>query len=188
MQVEVGAVRPLLVASALAASALFVAACGSSHATQTGTTSSTTASRQTGAVAYARCMRTNGVPNWPDPESNGTFDKRKLGSQQLRVSVSQLQAAQSACQHLLPNGGRRPNLAQQQYQRTLGLNFARCVRNHGVPNFPDPDVSGRIPDPESVGIDQGSPKFRAANDACAKYRPPYIPSNSAYDAYVQSQR
>jgi hypothetical protein len=176
-----------LTLAVLAGLSLLVAACGGSHATQTGTSSSATASQQTGAVAYAGCMRTNGVPNWPDPETNGTFDKTKLTTQRLGVSSSKLQSAQAACRHLLPNGGNGPNAAQLQQMKTQGFEFARCVRNHGVPNFPDPDNSGRIPDPASVGIDQGSPKFEAANVACAKYRPPYIPSNSAYRVYEQSQ-
>jgi hypothetical protein len=60
------------------------------------------------------------------------------------------------------------------------------MRRHGVPNLPDPGSDGRIPDPATVGINQGSPKFKAANQACGKYRPPYMPSNSAYDAYART--
>jgi hypothetical protein len=169
--------------------ALLVTACGGSPTTQTSTSSNPPAAsaQQNGAVAYARCVRSNGVPNWPDPESNGTFDKSKLTAERLGVSSSRLQSAQNACRHLLPNGGSGPNAAQVQQMKTQGFEFARCVRSHGVPNFPDPDSSGRIPDPASVGIDQGSPKFEAANQACGKYRPPYVPSNSAYRAYAQSQ-
>ena len=70
--------------------------------------------------------------------------------------------------------------------KALGLRYARCMRSHGVPNLPDPGSDGRIPDPESVGINQGSPKFEAANQACGKYRPPYMPSNSAYNAYART--
>jgi hypothetical protein len=44
----------------------------------------------------------------------------------------------------------------------------------------------RIPDPAAGGIDQGSPKFQAANQACGKYRPPYMPSNAEYNAYVRT--
>jgi hypothetical protein len=66
------------------------------------------------------------------------------------------------------------------------LAFSHCMRSNGVPNFPDPDSSGRIPDPATVGINQGSPTFQAANQACGKYRPPYMPSNSAYDAYART--
>jgi hypothetical protein len=126
------------------------------------------------------------VSNWPDPDSSGEFDKSKLALQRLGVSGSQLQAAQTACRPLSPNGGRPPNQSERARARVQALRFSRCVRNHGVSNFPDPDSTGRIPDPASVGVDQGSPKFQAANEACRKYRPPYIPSNSAYDSWART--
>jgi hypothetical protein len=131
-------------------------------------------------------MRSHGVPNWPDPNRSGVFDKSKLTSQQLGAGSSRVQAAQHACSHLLPNGGSGPTAAQQQQVKAQALSFSQCVRRHGVPNFPDPDSTGRIPDPATVGIDQGSPKFEAANRACGKYRPPYMPSNSAYNAYART--
>jgi hypothetical protein len=176
--------------------ALLAAACGGSpgsHVAQLGSTttqssssSSNSAAQQNGAVAFAGCMRSDGVPNWPDPNSSGVFDKSKLTSQQLGASSAKVQAAQSACDHLLPNGGSGPTPAQVQQIRAQALRFSQCVRAHGVPNFPDPDSSGRIPDPASAGIDQGSPKFEAANQACRAYRPPYMPSNSAYNAYART--
>ena len=73
-----------------------------------------------------------------------------------------------------------------QQVRALALEFSQCVRSHGVPNFPDPGSDGRIPDPATVGINQGSPKFEAANQACRAYRPPYLPSNAAYNAYART--
>ena len=155
------------------------AACGgsrASHVVQLGST----------AVAYASCMRSSGVPDWPDPNSSGVFDKSKLTAQQLGASDSQLRAAQAACQHLLPNGGGGPTPAQVQQMRAQSLRFSQCMRSHAVPSFPDPDSSGRIPDPATLGIDQGSPKFEAGNQACRKYRPPYIPSNAAYNAYART--
>jgi len=189
------------IAAAIIATAglvLLAAACGGSPGsdvaqlgsttTQSSSTSSVSAgsAQPNGAVAYARCMRSNGVPNWPDPNSGGVFDKSKLTPQQLGASSSRVQAAQSACRRLLPNGGSGPTAAQVQQVKAQALRFSQCVRVHGLPTFPDPDRTGRIPDPASVGIDQGSPKFRAANQACARYRPPYMPSNSAYDAYVRT--
>jgi hypothetical protein len=179
---------------ATAGLALLAAGCGGSpggHVAQLGSTgtssSNPSASTQNGAVAFARCMRSNRVPNWPDPESNGTFDKSKLTSQKLGAGDSKVQAAQTACNHLLPNGGSGRDPAQMQRMRAQGLSFSRCVRNHGVPSFPDPGNDGRIPDPASVGIDQGSPRFQAANQACRSSRPPYIPSNSAYDSYARTR-
>ncbi|HEY3924398.1 MAG TPA: hypothetical protein VGL75_07540 [Acidothermaceae bacterium] len=135
---------------------------------------------QTGAVGFAQCMRAHGVQNWPDPNSSGEFDKTKVTTQQLKVSSTELQVAQTACQSLLPPA----SATQQRANVAQALQFSQCVRAHGVANFPDPDGSGRIPDPATAGINQGSPQFQAANVACAQYRPPYIPSNEAYLAYA----
>jgi hypothetical protein len=111
----------------------------------------------------------------------------KVALEQLGVSGSRFQSAQTACQHLLPNGGNAPDAARVQQVRAEALDFSACVRRHGVTNFPDPGSDGRIPDPATVGVDQGSPKFEAANQACQRYRPPYMPSNAAYNAYARAQ-
>jgi hypothetical protein len=128
-------------------------------------------------------MRSHGVPNYPDPTTSGLV---KESLQQLGVTSSRFQSASRDCNHLLPNGGSGPNAAQVQQVRALALSFSQCVRSHGVPNFPDPGSDGRIPDPAIGGINQGSPKFQAANQACRRYRPPYMPSNAAYNAYARA--
>ena len=161
--------------------ALLAAGCGGSAVRGTGSTAS-------GSLAVAGCMRAHGVPNWPDPDSSGGFDKAKLTPRRLGASDAAIEAARAACQHLLANGGRPPSQAQLEQERAQALQFSRCIRAHGVPSFPDPVGTGRmrIPDPASVGIDQGSPKFEAANSACATYRPPYMPSNAAYNAWARA--
>jgi hypothetical protein len=175
--------------------ALLAAGCGGSpksHVAQLGSTvrqtrSSTkppAASTLRGdEVAFARCMRSHGVTKYPDPTTTGLV---KESVQQLGVSSSRFQTAQTACRQLLPNGGSPPSVAWVQQVRALSLHFAQCVRRHGVTGFPDPASDGRIPDPATVGINQGSPKFEAANQACRKYRPPYMPSNAAYNAYART--
>ncbi len=156
-----------------------------STTTGSGTANPPAASAQlTDEVAFAHCVRAHGVPNYPDPTRSGLV---KESLQELGVSSTRFQAAQSACNHLLPNGGSGPNPAAVQQVRALSLSFSRCVRSHGLPNFPDPGSDGRIPDPATLGINQGSPKFEAANQACRKYRPPYMPSNAAYNAYARAQ-
>src|ERR1700727_1269434 len=163
---------------------LLVAACGASpSSTGSGGSSNGAGSGNTQQVAFARCVRSNGVTNYPDPDSSGVIPKET--PQQLGVSSAQLQSASRACQHLLPNGGNGPNGAELQQIRAQGLRFAQCMRNHHVA-LPDPGSDGRIPDPATLGIDQGSPQFEAANEACGKYRPAYIPSNGAYNAYAQT--
>jgi hypothetical protein len=127
-------------------------------------------------------MRSSGVSRFPDPNSGGI---PKEDAQQLGVTESQYLVAYNACKHLLPNGGRGPNQTQIELVREQSLRFSQCMRSHGV-NLPDPDSSGRIADPASIGIDQGSPQFEAANQACGQYRPPYMPSNEAYNAWAQT--
>jgi hypothetical protein len=190
--------RTLAAVIATTALALLAEGCGGSarnHVAQLGATATTSSTSSNGpaastlraaALAFARCMRSHGVPNWPDPNSSGAFDKSKLTTQQLGAGSSRVQAAQNTCQHLLPNGGGGPNSARVEQVRAQALRFSQCVRSHGVPNFPDPGSDGRIPDPATVGIDQGSPKFEAANQACRTYRPPYMPSNAAYNAYART--
>jgi hypothetical protein len=191
-----------VVVIALAGLALPAAGCGGSQprsqvaqlgsrATQTGSSPSTPGSsntgsasaEQTGALAFARCMRSHGVQNYPDPTSSGLV---KESLQQLGVSNARFQSASRGCNHLLRNGGSRPSPAQVQQVRALALQYSQCVRSHGVPGFPDPASDGRIPDPATVGVNQGSPKFEAANQVCGRYRPPYMPSNAAYNAYART--
>jgi hypothetical protein len=136
------------------------------------------------AVAYSHCMDTHGVPDFPDPTSNGQVPK--ASAQQLGVSGSRLQAAERDCQHLYPaNGGSVQQEEQQCYvaddcppalvQRmmTAALKFARCMRTHGEPDFPDPTNSqGQVVFNVSAhGISDSmshSPQFTAKLNACQR--------------------
>ena len=79
------------------------------------------------------------------------------------------QSAQTACQHLLPDGGPpSQSAAQRQAQTVAGLAFARCIRAHGFPNFPDPTTSGELTHEmlANAGIDVHQPALLQAADAC----------------------
>ncbi len=43
---------------------------------------------------------------------------------------------------------------------------ARCMRNHGVPTFPDPTFSGNHITIGDGGVDPDSPAFKRAAAAC----------------------
>jgi hypothetical protein len=102
-------------------------------------------------------MRSHGAPNYADPDSSGQLPKPD--AHHLGVSSTQLQAAQQACQHLLPITGRAINAgsvqqcmmaddcprALVQEVLTEERSFAECMRSHGMPNWPDPttDSQGR---------------------------------------------
>jgi hypothetical protein len=173
--------RALVFASALVGPSLLVSACGgtpASHVAQLGSTaaakqgssSSTTAAgsgQQTAlatALAFSQCMRSHGVPGFPDPDSQGRFPPQSsLSAQAKETSLS----AQNACKRLLPSGG-VGTAADRQAKSAFALKVARCLRANGFPNFPDPTVSGRTTSENlsGAGIDPNAPRFQAAETAC----------------------
>jgi hypothetical protein len=117
----------------------------------------------TGAIAFSQCMRSHGIPAYPNPGSGGLLPKQT--PQQLGVPETVFQAAQGACIHLVRNGG-RPNPAQVQQYQSVMLKYARCIRAHGVANMPDPDSRGHLDIGPGSGIDVTSPRFEAAYRVC----------------------
>jgi hypothetical protein len=137
----------------LAAVAVSVAACGGggSHDPANGTSTQSPA-RQSG-VLFAGCMRSHGVPNFPDPVPGGGF-----GTPSGVKHEPRFQSASQACQGDLPGGGpsaKHVNIREE-------LNFAGCMRSHGVSNFPDPMPGGGWDIPGNTN----SPQFEAAARAC----------------------
>jgi hypothetical protein len=124
------------------------------------------ASTQQKMVAYAQCMRTHGIPNFPDPTS-GENTKEAAIRAFKEVSNSQVLAAQTACQHLQPNGG-RPSQAELTQHLSDLLAFARCMRTHGIPNFPDPTSGGQVTHEmlAKAGVDVHQSAVLQAADAC----------------------
>ena len=53
----------------------------------------------------------------------------------------------------------------------MGIQFADCMRLHGVPSFPDPGAGGGIQINSSSGINPQSPAFQSAQNACSKLLP-----------------
>jgi hypothetical protein len=164
--------RPLILASvvAVAALSLLAAGCGGRGGSQgvASVASSITAATtptQNGLLAFSQCMRSNGVPNFPDPQ-------RFVGGN-VKLTIHQLspsQAALNACTHLLPTsgGGSQETAQQQRTQLADGLSFARCMRSHGVSRFPDPTAQGQLTVEmvQAQGIDIHSPAVLRAVQAC----------------------
>lgn len=83
-------------------------------------------------------MRSHGVPSFPDPNSNGEIPKTQVVSVRQN-NPSRFDSANRACRNLLPRGGGNGETpAQIQQDWTAFRKFARCMRSHGVPNWPDP--------------------------------------------------
>jgi hypothetical protein len=124
-------------------------------------------------LAFAQCMRSDGVTDFPDPSSNGQFGAI---SSQLE-ETPHFAAGFNACKHLLPAGG---EIKAQQDQAQL-LKFAQCMHAHGVPTYPE---SNSNVNPYSVlapntavnalkvaGVNPNSPVVQAAVQACERANP-----------------
>ena len=157
---------------ATAALALATAACGGTQGSQVAQLGATsTVVQSTGSMlAYARCMRSHGVPAFPDPGSNGQIFKSEIVNVQ-KADPSRFDSAGTACRSLLPPGGNGETPAEIAQDWTDFRAFARCMRSHGVPNWPDPtsrSATDRRPAfaITAVGIDGNAPQIRAKAQQC----------------------
>lgn len=155
---------PLLGALAAAVFALLLTACGgSTHAAGTAQAGSLS---QPSLTAYARCMRANGLPTFPDPVPGEGIPKGEVP-----VGNPRFASASSACANLMPAGGLGPETTTQQTrsQVAAAIAFARCLRGHRFPRFPDPTTSGQLTHQmiAAAGIDLHQPAIVRAADACA---------------------
>jgi hypothetical protein len=163
-----------LVSVAVAAAlALLAAGCGGGSGgpgvANVATSTSPAASAQTGLVAFADCMRSSGVAQFPDPDSSGGIPK-PLVVAALHANPNKFKSAQATCSHLLPSGSLAAPLTSQQIRVRVadGLSFANCMRGHGLARFPDPTAQGElsIEMVQSQGIDVHSPAFLQAVRTC----------------------
>ncbi len=174
----------LTIILSLLAAAVGVAACGSSDPSTTTGASSSRAGKDASGVAFASCIRAHGVPNFPDPTSNGQGGIQIQQSQRsgsgastavngVPVNGPAFRQAMQDCKSYLPHGG-VPSAAQTAEVKAKALAMSRCMRSHGVPNFPDPTfqpgpnggVGAGIKISNSSGIDPSSPAFQAAQKQC----------------------
>jgi hypothetical protein len=168
-----------LALAALSSLALLAAGCGGSpgegvaqvETTQTTTTESGAPDDSGSAdpTAFSACMRKNGVPKFPDPDSEGRLRLKAGPGTGIDPESAQFEAAAKACQKLAPKA---PSPAERAEDREQMLAFSACMRKNGVPNFPDPtfnpDGSGGLKLDREVAE---APQFKAAQEACEKLLP-----------------
>jgi len=120
---------------------------------------------------FSACMRRHGEPDFPDPDAQGALFVTGID----RNSPA-FRSALSACRQLLPSGfGQAPTQARlEQVQQRL-LAFSRCMRAHGIEDFPDPS-GGALPRIQGAGdLDPNDARFRAAYGACHADLPAGVP-------------
>jgi hypothetical protein len=151
--------------------AVVIAACGSASSS---TISASNPSTQ--LLRFSECMRSHGVPSFPDPSGRGIHIGPASG---IDPASPAFRTAQSACRRLLPGsgpGGQHPTAQQIEMARRI----SECMRQHGVTGFPDPTLTppsnpagrGLVMDMSGVvlavpnNINPSSPSFVKAANAC----------------------
>lgn len=146
------------------ATATALAACGGSSSPTSSTTASNRTPGKNASLKLAECMRTHGVPDFPDPQSGGGFGIQasanggggtiSVDGHQLNVSAPAFQKAMQDCQKYQPQG---PPISGAQLAKIKqgALKMAACMRAHGVANFPDPKV-GTGPGGRGIAVSIGA--------------------------------
>jgi hypothetical protein len=180
--------RAVLVVSAVAGVALLASGCGSSTGRQVAQLAPATTrphgsskaktSTNPSLIAYAGCMRQHGVPSFPDPTSGGVIVKPS----QQELNSPRFETAERGCQRLLPAGTDDQFPPGEVGQLLIGmLRFSRCMRSHGVPNWPDPTTdSQNRPEFPLEGIPGTSrsywhsPRIDRVGNECQQLLPPAL--------------
>jgi hypothetical protein len=121
-------------------------------------------------LAWTACLRQHGASE-PDPGFDGS------GNPQLAIRADSLpDAAKQACQPLLQNvstgtkgGAQRPTADQMAHL----IQYSQCMRQHGFPNFPDPDPQTGDLGSSSAAVhaDEKDPGYLPAQQACRHLMP-----------------
>jgi hypothetical protein len=121
------------------------------------------------ALAFAQCMRDNGVPDYPDPQQQGGKVQFNGGD----MNSPAAQKAVEACRDKMPQGNAGGPNGGAAIDSAKVTAWVKCMRENGLPKFPDPDVSGNtitVPVGDS-GIKPDSPEFQKAQSACMSTYP-----------------
>ncbi len=170
---------PLLLAAAAAALAL--GACGDTKSPDAGGAKGASGQDKAfeGALKFSKCMREHGI-DMPDPQRVGTGGI-KLTGRGLNFNDPKMKSAQDACKKYMQiGGGETVDPAKRAQLQEAALNYARCMRGHGV-DMPDPKLAGNGgltfqagpggpksngSGPKGLGVNPDSPKFKSADKAC----------------------
>jgi hypothetical protein len=120
------------------------------------------------ALQFSQCMRAHGVTAFPDPSPGGGYN---FNASAVNVGSPAFQAAQHACQKYFSAGTPTGQVLTEDVDQLL--RYAKCMRSHGVINFPDPAVRSGLPPGFDFppNMDLTSPAFLAADKVCHSLLP-----------------
>lgn len=182
---------PISVAAVAIVAATAIAACGASSGNSSSSTGSgrhlSIAQMQQDGVNFADCMRSHGITGFPDPTASPRAFKQALDPSAPHSPG--FTPAVTGCHHLLPGGGQpTPSPTHSHAQIAAAIAFARCMRSHGFPTFPDPDSSGDLTHEmlANAGINIHQPAAVPAADVCTSVTHGYI-TKAAVARFVAGQ-
>jgi hypothetical protein len=112
-------------------------------------------------------MRGHGIGDFPDPNSsNGGLLLQAHAGSDLDPNNPRFRAAAQACKSLAPKA---PTSGPGQARAAAAmLSYSRCMRAHGISDFPDPSGNGSLALKGKPGgdLDPNNPQFQAADKAC----------------------
>jgi hypothetical protein len=114
------------------------------------------------ALDYSRCMRSNGVSDFPDPQQDN--GRVRLTPGDVDSDSAGFRKAQEACRDKMPQG--QGGGAGGRLDSAKVAEWAKCLRENGLPKLPDPEIDGgnMMIDPQAAGIEPG--EFEKAQQAC----------------------
>jgi hypothetical protein len=164
--------RPLAALAMVAMVAVISAGCGGTGSAGTGSSGSNgAAATREKAVKFSECMRENGVSDFPDPNASGelTIDAVANGSSVDTNSVAFTRAL-TACKDLEPPGFTGETRSPE--QQAAALQFAQCIRDNGVKDFPDPAPDAPLVDTNRIpssATEGGMSILNAAMQKCRDF-------------------
>lgn len=151
------------------AACVLAAGCGGSSSNRKPTSSSVAAQ----GLAFSECVRTHGVPSFPDPGAPVSTSESSIGGIAIPASIDTqspvFQTAFSSCRPLLSDiFSRQGKPGISATQKASMIAHAECLRTHGVPAYRDPTFppGGGIETFDGPGVDPQSPAYQQAEADC----------------------
>ncbi|HEY2668906.1 MAG TPA: hypothetical protein VGJ07_00875 [Rugosimonospora sp.] len=164
---------PALAAALLGGSGL-VAGCSGPSAGSPAPSPSAATDAQILAIGreYSQCVRAHGIPDYPDPVVvDGRLAMPVSGGTDMKQALQNNKAAQDACgpifDRLPASATKRSSFSPEDMQNLL--RYAQCMRQHGYPDWPDPQADGSFSLPPALENEGKSSRRLAAGQACDQY-------------------
>lgn len=122
------------------------------------------------AREYAQCVREHGIPNFPDPvvsDGNVSYGADDGTKAAVGAHPEAIAACKPIQDQISQTGGK--NWQPTAADKVKLLEFAKCVREHGVPEWPDPDADGKFTISSKLEDENPVTRINPALAACKKY-------------------